>query len=71
MKSEEKQIKAFRKFLVMFFALNYKRKSSIIKRVAKRDQRLADFLINCSKLTLEEQQQLLDYYDNPEVNSWL
>ena len=43
MKNEEKEIKAFRKFLVKFFALNYKRKSSIINRVAKQDQRLADF----------------------------
>lgn len=67
----EKDIKAFRKFLVNYFDMNYKKKDKIIKKTAKINMCLSKFLENIKDFTVQEQRLLLEQYDNPEVNNWL
>lgn len=69
--NKEKEIKAFRKFLVKFFNMNFKQKNRLILRVSKKDIQFGNFLKKIRDFNRNQQQELLSQYDNSEVNEWL
>lgn len=69
--NKEKEIKAFRKFLVKFFNLSFKQKNRLILRVVKKDVEFGNFLKKIRDFNRNQRQELLSQYDNPEVNEWL
>lgn len=69
--NKEKEIKAFRKFLVKFFNMSFKQRNRLILRVSKKNIQFGDFLKKVRDFNRNQQAELLAQYDNPEVNNWL
>lgn len=69
--NKEKEIKAFRKFLVKFFNMSFKQRNRLILRVSKKDIQFGNFLKKIRDFNRNQQKELLSQYDNPEVNEWL
>lgn len=69
--NKEKEIKAFRKFLIKFFNMSFKQKNRLISRVEKKDIKFGNFLKKIRDFNRNQQQELLSQYDNSEVNEWL
>lgn len=67
----EKEIKAFRKFLLKFWSMDLKKQNKLIAKVFKQNTQFGNFLNKIKDFNKEQQDELLAQYDNPEVNNWL
>lgn len=68
---KEKEIKAFRKFLLKFWSMDLKKQNKLIAKVFKQNTQFGNFLNKIKDFDKEQQDELLAQYDNPEVNNWL
>lgn len=69
--NKEKEIKAFRKFLLKFWSMDLKKQNKLIAKVFKQNTQFGNFLNKIKDFNKEQQDELLAQYDNPEVNNWL
>lgn len=69
--NNEKEIKAFRRFLLRFWSFDYKKKNKLIAKVSKENIQFGNFLNKIKFFNKEQRDEFLAQYDNPEVNNWL